>query len=110
MGPNRAHKVKPPEDVTNPEALDFFKRMSVDLDDFPHDTEAQTLVKTGARLIQRGREASALIEKLGLLVPDRFGKKNGRVNPAVTIERQSHVALVQVLRALNIQDDVVLKG
>lgn len=58
------------------------------------------LLTTAMEAGDRMREATAIIKKEGLQLPDRFGQM--KAHPLTTVERDSRAAMLAALKALNL--------
>ncbi|MEW5772479.1 MAG: phage terminase small subunit P27 family [Thermodesulfobacteriota bacterium] len=64
------------------------------------DSAALLILTTAAEAFDRMRQAQQLLKKQGATFLDRFGQV--RANPATTIERDSRAAMLNALKALNL--------
>jgi phage terminase small subunit len=72
------------------------------------DAQGRWLVVTAMECHQRMRSAAEELDRGGLTIVDRYGK--AKVSPLVAVERDSRAALIQALRALNLDASLAPKG
>jgi P27 family predicted phage terminase small subunit len=69
------------------------------------DPAGRLLLQTSCEAFDRMREAQALLERDGAVLPDRWGQM--KPHPAVAVERDARAALLAGLRALNLDVEPV---
>ena len=91
----------PPDDL-NDAGRDLWRGVleAVDLDGEAH---LQSLLADACRQADRGAEARKRIADEGAFVTDRFGQT--KEHPAISVERQSHIAKLRLLRECGLDID-----
>jgi P27 family predicted phage terminase small subunit len=69
-------------------------------DEFVLDDAALLILTAAGEAFDRMRQAQALVEKHGIVSPDRFGQL--KTNPAVLVERDSRSAMLAAIKALHL--------
>lgn len=96
---------KPPKHLSA-ESCAFYRRIATDYD----ITDSGGLLTLGqvCESLDRMRDAQAIIRKEGLMLTDsKTGKR--RAHPALIVEKDSRWALLQALKALNLDIDLTAK-
>lgn len=88
------------------EAADWCDRLTKE---FSIDDEAGRLIlQTAMEALDRLREAQGILAKDGPTLKDRFGQM--KAHPLTTVERDSRAAMMQALKALNLDIEPLKDG
>lgn len=90
-------KIHPPKHLSK-EARKWWSQLQVDYQ--IDDTAGQLILSTAAEAFDRMRGAQATIAEEGAVVRDRFGQP--KAHPATVAERDSRAAMLNALKALNL--------
>jgi P27 family predicted phage terminase small subunit len=92
-------KPKPTPARLTPEALAWYRELDAEYG-IGDDPAGRLLLQTSCEAFDRMREAQALLERDGAVVPDRWGQL--KPHPAAAMERDARSAMLAGLRALNL--------
>lgn len=70
------------------------------VDEWVLDDAGLLILQSGLEAFDRMKAAAALIEKYGIVAPDRFGQL--KTNPAVLVERDSRAAMLAAFKQLHL--------
>lgn len=71
------------------------------LADYELEPSALAILEEATRALMRLREAQSILDRDGILQPDRFGIN--KPHPATVVERDSRMAFLRCVRALNLE-------